>query len=119
MSLRSMVCAIAALAILVVCAPVARAADTIELSYANFPPPITFPCVQMEKWKEEVEKRTDGKVSVQTFPGGSLLKAKAIMDGVLDGTADIGCLAFPYQPGRFPLLAGVDLPVGFPKTRTS
>ncbi len=94
------------------------AAD-IELSYANFPPPITFPCVQMEKWKEEVEKRTSGKVAVKTFPGGSLLKAKAMYDGVVDGVADIGCVAFPYQPGRFPLLAGVDLPIGFPNSKVA
>lgn len=94
-------------------------AEKIELSYANFPPPITFPCVQMERWKEKVEKATDGKVTVNTFPGGSLLKAKAMMDGVVDGTADIGCVALPYQPGRFPLMAGLDLPVGFSNSKVA
>ena len=94
-------------------------AQKIELSYANFPPPITFPCVQMERWKTEVEKATAGNVTVKTFPGSSLLKAKAMMDGVVDGTADIGCVALPYQPGRFPLMAGVDLPVGFPNSKVA
>jgi len=33
---------------------------TITLKYANFPPATTFPCVQMERWAKEVEKRTKG-----------------------------------------------------------
>jgi len=72
----------------------------IKLTYANFPPAPTFPCVQMERWKTEVEKRTGGKVAVQTFPGSTLLSAKNMFDGVVSGTADIGCLAMSYQPGR-------------------
>jgi len=35
----------------------AALAGPIQLSYANFPPAPTFPCVQMERWKKEVEKR--------------------------------------------------------------
>jgi len=50
---------------------------------------------------------------VKTFPGSTLLGAKNMMDGVIDGIADIGCVVFAYQPGRFPLLEAVDLPVGF------
>ena len=53
----------------------------IELSYANFPPPETFPCVQMERWKAEVEARTNGRVKIRTYPGGTLLGAKEIYDG--------------------------------------
>ena len=64
----------------------------IKLSYANFPPAPTFPCVQMEMWKTEVEKRTGGKVKVDTYPGSTLLSAKNMFDGVIAGTADIGCL---------------------------
>ncbi len=78
-----------------------QAAEPIKLTYANFPPANTFPCVQMERWKQEVEKRTNGKVSIQTFPGGTLLDAKNMMDGVIAGQANIGCLSMSYQPGRF------------------
>ncbi len=91
-------------------------AKTIVLKYANFPPAKTFPCVQMFRWAKEVEKRTNGKVKVETYPGGTLLRAKQIFDGVIQGVADIGCLCLPYQPGRFPLLAGIDTPVNFPNT---
>ncbi len=89
-------------------------AQQIKLTYANFPPAPTFPCVQMERWKTEVEKRTNGKVAVQTFPGGTLLDAKNMMDGVIAGTADIGNLCMAYQPGRFMVTNATALPLGFP-----
>lgn len=88
-------------------------ADTIELTYANFPPKTTFPCVQMERWAKEVEARTKGKVKVKTFPSGTLLGAKAMFDGVVKGVADIGCLATAYFPGRFKLYEAMELPLGF------
>jgi TRAP-type C4-dicarboxylate transport system substrate-binding protein len=94
--------------------PGSSIAAPIKLSYANFPPAPTFPCVQMERWKKEVEKRSGGKVAINTFPGGTLLKAKAMMDGVIAGTADIGCLCMAYQPGRFIVTNAIALPVGFP-----
>jgi len=90
-----------------------RAGGTIELTYANFPPASTFPCIQMERWAKEIEKRTGGKVRIKTFPGGSLLQAKNIFDGVIAGTADIGNFAMSYQPGRFPVSEAMDQPLGF------
>ncbi len=97
----------------------AGAQAPIVLKYANFPPAPTFPCVQMERWAKEVEKRTAGKVKVQTFPGGTLLPAKSIFDGVVTGTADIGNFAMSYQPGRFPLSEAVDLPIGFKSAKAA
>jgi len=94
-------------------------ADTIKLTYANFPPASTFPCVQMDRWTKEVEKRTNGEVKLQTFPGGTLLAAKNIFDGVINGSADIGNFAMSYQPGRFPVSEAVDLPVGFKSSKVA
>lgn len=97
----------------------ARAADVIKLTYANFPPAATFPCVQMERWAKEVEKRTGGRVKVQTFPGGTLLNAKNMFEGVTSGIADIGNFAMSYQPGRFPVSEAVDLPFGFTSSKVA
>ncbi len=94
-------------------------ADSITLTYANFPPKTTFPCVQMERWAKEVKARTKGKVEVKTFPGSTLLGAKNMFDGVVNGVADIGCLATAYQPGRFTLFEAMDLPIGFDKGAVS
>jgi len=97
--------------------PLPAWAGPIKLSYANFPPAPTFPCVQMERWKKEVETRTNGQVVVNTYPGGTLLDAKGMMDGVIAGTADIGCLCMAYQPGRFLVTNATALPVGFPNAQ--
>ena len=89
------------------------AAGSVTLSYANFPPAPTFPCVQMERWAKEVTARTNGMVQVNTFPGGSLLGAKNMLRGVMRGQADIGCISLAYHPGVFPLLSVFELPLGF------
>jgi len=93
--------------------------ETITLSYANFPPAPTFPCVQMERWKQQVEKRTGQKVKIHTYPGGTLLGAKDMFEGVLSNQADIGCLCMAYQPGRFVLTNATSLPLGFPNAEVA
>ncbi len=108
------------LVLFVVLLPLAAFAEgDISLSYANFPPAPTFPCVQMERWAQEVQTRTSGKVKVKTFPGGTLLGAKNMFDGVISGVADIGCFCPSYQPGRFPLSEAVDLPMGFSSAKVA
>lgn len=94
-------------------------AKVIKLSYANFPPASTFPCVQMERFKQEVEKRTNGQVIIQTYPGGTLLGAKNMFRGVIAGQADIGCLVMSYQPGVFPLTTVCELPLGFKSAKVA
>ncbi|QJB56631.1 TRAP transporter substrate-binding protein [Pseudodesulfovibrio sp. zrk46] len=89
------------------------------LTYANFPPATTFPCVQMEHWKGEVEKRTGGDVMVQTFPGSTLLGAKNMLRGVQTGQADIGCISTAYYPGVFPVISALNLPVAFTSTEVA
>lgn len=88
-------------------------AQEIQLNYANFPPAETFPSVQMERWKQEVEKRTQGQIQINTFPGSTLLGAKNMLRGVVQGQADIGCLSMAYQPGVFPMTSVLELPLGF------
>ncbi|MEW5919394.1 MAG: TRAP transporter substrate-binding protein [Bacillota bacterium] len=91
----------------------------ITLSYAFFAPAQSFPGVQMQKFAEEVEKRTNGLVKFETFPGGTLLDAAEMYDGVLSGVADIGLGAPGYDAGRFPLSSGIALPVGFPNAQVA
>jgi len=107
---------VAAAAALILWSATPASAEPVKLSYANFPPAITFPCVQMERWKTEVEKQTHGKVAIETYPGGTLLGAKNMLSGVMQGQADIGCLCMSYQPGVFPLTTVLGVPVGFTKS---
>ena len=88
-------------------------AKKIKLTYANFMP-VGVPLGQMERWVEEVQRRTGGKVEIKTFPGGTLLKGPAMADGVAQGQADIGHTTMAYQPGRFIIENAVGLPLGIP-----
>lgn len=93
--------------------------DTIELSYAVFFPPSHVQCKTAEAWAQEIEKRTDGRVKITLYPGGTLSKAPQTYQAVQDGVADIGMSCFAYTPGRFPLLEGLDLPLGYPDGKTA
>ncbi len=93
--------------------------EPITLKYAFFAPGNTFPGKQMDKWAEEVEKRTNGQVTVEKFPGGTLLTAQNMYDGVLNGVADIGLSCPSYEPGRFPLLGISDLPGLYPNAKVA
>ena len=89
----------------------AAAAETLR--FANFPAAGTFPCVSMEQWAAEIQKRTNGAVRVETYPGGTLLDAKSMVRGVIQGQADIGCISLAYHPGAYPFLSAFELPLGF------
>ena len=55
--------------------PVPVQAESVKLTYSNFFPPTHVQSKLAEAWCKEVEKRTDGRVVVQYFPGQTLTKA--------------------------------------------
>ncbi|WP_029897034.1 TRAP transporter substrate-binding protein [Desulfohalovibrio reitneri] len=85
-----------------------------RLTYASFFPPTHVQSKLAKQWCAEVEKRTDGEVAVDYFPGGTLVKAAQTFDGVVHGMADVGFSVLAYSRGRFPVMAAVDLPLGYP-----
>ena len=89
------------------------------LRYAFFAPATSFPGVQMEKWAEEVSERTDGRVAVELFAGGTLLGSGDIFDGVSEGIVDIGLDAPAYDTARFPFSSVMTNPVGFPNAQAA
>ncbi|HML74080.1 MAG TPA: TRAP transporter substrate-binding protein [Anaerohalosphaeraceae bacterium] len=88
--------------------------ETIELTYSVFFPPTHIQCKTAEAWAKEIETRTQGKVKITIFSAGSLTKAPQCYEGVVSGISDIGMSCFAYTRGRFPLLEGLDLPLGYP-----
>ena len=90
------------------------APEVIELSYSNFFPPTHFHSILAEEWVKEIEKRTDGRVKINYFPGGSLTPAPKVYDGVVEGISDIGMSVLAYSMGRFPASELVDLPHAYP-----
>jgi len=83
----------------------------IELRLAHFFPS-THPAEKdlIQPWSEEIEKATNGKVKITSYPGESLLPAAQIYDGVVSGIADVGLSCFAYTRGRFPVSEVFELP---------
>ena len=92
-----------------------KASDKVyEFNYAVFFPATHLQAQTAEAWAKEVENRSNGRIKITMFHGGTLSKAAQTYEAVVTGVADIGMSAFAYTRGRFPLLEGLDLPVGYP-----
>lgn len=89
-------------------------AKPIKLTYANFFPPFHGQSILADSWCKEVEKRTNGAVKIDYYPGSTLAKPQQIYDAVAQGVADVGMTVLAYSRGRFPVLGAVDLPFGYP-----
>jgi TRAP-type C4-dicarboxylate transport system substrate-binding protein len=86
----------------------------IKLKCANYFPPPAGQSKILEEFCADVEKRTNGRVKIQYFAGGSLLKAPAIYNGIVTGIADMGYSHVEYTPGRMPVTEVCDMPLGYP-----
>lgn len=86
----------------------------ITLTYNNYLPPVHIASKLSESWCKEIEKRTHGEVEFKYFPGGQLLPAPKVFEGVVQGIADIGFTNLAYTRGRFPEMELCDLPLGMP-----
>ncbi|WP_319562609.1 TRAP transporter substrate-binding protein [Marispirochaeta sp.] len=97
----------------------AAAEKTYELNYAVFFPATHLQAHAAESWAKEVEERSGGRIKITMFHGGTLSNAAQTYEAVVSGVADIGMSVFAYTRGRFPLLEGLDLPVGYPDGLTA
>jgi TRAP-type C4-dicarboxylate transport system substrate-binding protein len=86
----------------------------ITLSYSIFFPPAHEQCKAATDWAREIESKSDGRVKINIYPGGTLVSADETYNGVLKGITDIGMSCFAYTLGRFQTMEAVDLPLGYP-----
>ncbi len=93
--------------------PTSPQAKVVELNYSIFFPATHGHTLLATEWGKEVEKRTNGAVKVNMFPGATLTPADQTYDGVVKGIADVGMAVLSYTKGRFPLSEVIDLPLGY------
>jgi len=91
----------------------APAQEVIKLKYSNIFPPGHKNGILAQQWCKEVEKRTNGRVKVAFFPGGTLTPPPQTYDSVVKGIADVGQTLAAYSAGRFLLTEVLGQPVGF------
>ena len=106
-----------ALGLALTAAPPAALADTIILKKADFGVATQTRTKRSMWWSEEVSKRSGGKVKVQYFPAGSLLKARDTFEGIRSGAVDIGIWVQAYTPSVSPMsglyyLPGISTHIG-------
>lgn len=84
--------------------------EVVQLQMASFLSPSTAQGQAISWWIDELEKRTQGRVKVETFWDASLLGAQEVRDGVRDGRVELGNVSYAYTPSDFPLTSIVEVP---------
>jgi TRAP-type C4-dicarboxylate transport system substrate-binding protein len=92
--------------------PAAGQADdkVFELKLSHWVPPSHPLQKSLEDWGAAVEKASGGTLKYKVFPAQQLGKAFDHYDMARDGIADLTYVNPGYQPGRFPVIAGAELP---------
>lgn len=86
---------------------------TFNLTYAQFQPAAHFNNKLSEDYGKEIDKRTNGRVKITVFSGGTLIAADKTYSGIVTGIADMGMSCMAYTRGKFPLSEVIDLPLGY------
>ena len=108
----ALVAAVFAMSFLVTGSSIA-AQKPINLTFSIFFPPSHAHAKAAADYAKELERRSGGKVKISTFPGSTLISPDQAYDAVKKGIADMALSVFAYTRGRFPVMAAVDLPMGY------
>lgn len=109
-------CAVAAIgltAALSAAMPAVAQDKAVTLRLGHWLPPAHPLHPSFKAWGDSLEKATNGTVKMQIFPAQQLGQAKDHYDMARDGVADLTYVNPGYTPGRFPVIAGSELPFLF------
>lgn len=83
----------------------------VTLKLAHFFP-ATHPAETdlIQPWAQAINAATDGRVTIESYPGNTLTQADATYDAVISGITDLGLSCFSYTRGTFPVLEVFELP---------
>jgi TRAP-type C4-dicarboxylate transport system substrate-binding protein len=104
---RTLLASLAAVAALALTGPFASAADPVKLKISHQFPGGTidkgdFRDRLVRKFAQEVEKRTNGQLKFEIYPGGSLVKALQQLDALSTGALDMTLYPLAYSGGKIP-----------------
>lgn len=85
--------------------------EPIVLSFVSPWTPAFFQnTIVISEWIDAIEKGTNGRVKIDLYAGGTLLKGPEVWDGLVEGVADMGTAIFAYNKGRFPVMEALNVP---------
>lgn len=88
-----------------------------KLSFSIWQQPDHYMVKAIRQWASNVEKRTNGKVTIEFFYGGALTKGEQAYDGIVKGISDVAAAATGWNAGRFPLTRITDIPLDWTSSR--
>ncbi|OPY71043.1 MAG: Sialic acid-binding periplasmic protein SiaP precursor [Syntrophorhabdaceae bacterium PtaU1.Bin034] len=84
----------------------------IKMDFSSFLPPTDRVSIAFEAWAKEVEKKSNGRIKINFYPGATLTPGAQTYDSVVRGIIDLGSSSLAYTRGRFPMIELLDLPLG-------
>jgi TRAP-type C4-dicarboxylate transport system substrate-binding protein len=89
----------------------------VQLRFSHWVPTQHPMHVAAVAWAESIEKASNGSIKIAIFPAQQLGKAFDHYNMARDAIADITHVNPGYEPGRFPIVAAVELPFIFSNAR--
>jgi TRAP-type transport system periplasmic protein len=66
-----------------------------------------------DQWGKDVEKATEGRITVTVFAANTLSPPMQVYDNTAKGVVDVGTNLLAYSPGRLPLSEVLQQPLGY------
>ena len=88
----------------------AKSQKTIKLTFSTVFPAVHLQAKLNQYFCDEIFKRTDGRVEITMYPGGTLTTAPKNFEGVVKGISDLGMSCPLYVAGRFPISEIFEMP---------
>ncbi|MBN2040581.1 MAG: TRAP transporter substrate-binding protein [Spirochaetes bacterium] len=93
--------------------PVKAEAKTMKLRLSLIWPAVHPYAKMLKAYGEDIEKATNGRVKITTFPANTLSPPPQVYDNTVKGIVDIGTCLLAYSPGRLPLSEVLQQPLGY------
>ncbi len=93
--------------------------EVITLKYASFFPSAALLSKVLGEFGTTLEERSNGRIKVTYYPGGSLVGYPAMADSVTNGIVDIAFMADSATAGRYPVMETYQGVVGKPTAYAS
>lgn len=81
-----------------------------EFDFSHFFPPTHFMEEEIQTFATELEKATDGRIKINSYPGASLAAPDEHFDAAATGSVDLALSVHGYTPNQFPLTSVMELP---------
>lgn len=86
------------------------AGEEMTLDFSHFFPPTHFMEDVVQEFIADLDEATDGRITVNSYPGASLADPDEHFDAAATGSVDFALSVHGYTPGQFPLTSVMELP---------